>query len=115
MSRSHRRSCSLLYLRVKPVHSYTYIKPVTYLRVLGNDRILLDQDDKKFTMYDLVGERVEDADYSRRFGIMKSIVCVESLVGLDELEGHNGLKKRGESESKLKFKIESESEEEEDD
>ncbi|KAL6494327.1 hypothetical protein OROGR_031127 [Orobanche gracilis] len=71
-------------VRTEQTGKFNNMKPVSYLRALANDRILLVQDDDRFITYDLAGERVqEDADFCQPLRIMNSFACVESLVGLD--------------------------------
>ncbi|KAF4372637.1 hypothetical protein F8388_027310 [Cannabis sativa] len=86
------------------INFFCYVFPVTYLKHRGN-QILMDQDSKKFILYDLESNKAKN--------VMCVCVCLQSLVGLGGRDGEISGKKAEKLRWKRKLKKEMKPKEEE--
>ncbi|XP_062088509.1 F-box protein CPR1-like [Humulus lupulus] len=74
------------------ISSFNYVFPVTYLKYPGN-KILMDQDSKKFILYDLGRNKAESVMIPGMPELFEECVCLQSLVGLGGRDGELSGKK----------------------
>ncbi|KAM6601921.1 hypothetical protein CsatA_021530 [Cannabis sativa] len=85
------------------ISSFGYVYPVTYLKPRGT-KILMDQDSKKFILYDLERNKAENVIIPGMPNQFDECVCLQSLVGLGGRDGEISGKKAEKLRRKRKLK-----------